>query len=77
MEKTLLSRYLIDKKEQIRKLVVFPRELEVPKTKNFIIPIIGPRRSGKSFYLYDLILNKIKIKDEDFVYLNFEDPELA
>lgn len=77
MEKAVLSRYLIDKKEQIRKFEVFPRLLEVARTKRFIIPIVGPRRAGKSFYLYDLILNKLKIADTDFVYLNFEDPELT
>lgn len=71
-----MARYLMDKKEQIRKLSVFPRELQVPRTKRFVIPIIGPRRAGKSFYLYDIILNKLNISDMDFIYLNFEDPEL-
>ena len=76
MEKRLLLRYLADKKEQIRRLKVLSRSLKIQKTKQFVIPIIGPRRAGKSFYLYDLILNKFKIKDEDFIYLNFEDPEM-
>lgn len=76
MEKRSLLRYLVDKKEQIRRLKVLPRSLEIQKTKQFVIPIIGPRRAGKSFFLYDLILNKFKIKDEDFIYLNFEDPEM-
>jgi predicted AAA+ superfamily ATPase len=76
MEKRSLLRYLVDRKEQIRRLKVLPRSLEIQKTKQFVIPIIGPRRAGKSFFLYDLILNKFKIKDEDFIYLNFEDPEM-
>jgi predicted AAA+ superfamily ATPase len=76
MEKRSLLRYLVDKKEQIRSLKVLPRSLEIQKTKQFVIPIIGPRRAGKSFFLYDLILNKFKIKDEDFIYLNIEDPEM-
>lgn len=76
MEKGVILKYLLDKKEQIRNVKVFPRELEVAQTKRFIIPIVGPRRAGKSFYLYDLILNKLKIADEDFIYLNLEDPEL-
>lgn len=75
MEKRALSKYLIDKREQIRKFEVLPRDIEVPATKRFVIPLIGPRRAGKSYYLYDLILNKLKIKDEDFIYLNFEDAE--
>ncbi len=76
MEKRSLLRYLVDKKEQIRRLKVLSRSMEIQKTKQFVIPIIGPRRAGKSFYLYDLILNKIKINDEDFIYINFEDPEM-
>ncbi len=76
MEKRTLLRYMMDKKEQIRRLNVFPRGLDVAQTKRFIIPVVGPRRAGKSFYLYDLILNRIKIRDEEFIYLNFEDPEL-
>lgn len=76
MDKRLLLRYLTDKKEQIRRLKVLPRSLEIEKTKRFVIPIIGPRRAGKTFYLYDLILNKFKITDEEFIYLNFEDPEM-
>lgn len=77
MEKRELLRYLLDKKEQIRRLEVCPRELSVTQTKRFVTSIIGPRRAGKSFYLYDLILNKLKLTDNDFIYLNFEDPELT
>jgi len=77
MEHRELSRYLLDKKEQIRKLKVYPRKLEIMSTKRFVTSVIGPRRAGKSFYLYDLILNKLKLSDADFTYLNFEDPELT
>lgn len=76
MEKRSLLRYLADKKEQIRRLKVLSRSLTIQKTKQFVIPVIGPRRAGKSFYLYDLILNTFKIEDKDFIYLNFEDPEM-
>jgi len=76
MEREILLRYMIDKKEQIRRLDVFPRGLEVALTKRFIIPVVGPRRAGKSFYLYGLILNKLKIKDEEFIFMNFEDTQL-
>ncbi|MBU4255816.1 MAG: ATP-binding protein [Candidatus Thermoplasmatota archaeon] len=77
MNKKVLSRYLIDKKEIIRNLDVFPRTIDIVKTKNFIVPVVGPRRAGKSYCLYDLIVNKLKIKDADFLFMNFEDAELA
>jgi len=76
MEKRSLLRYLADKKEQIRRLKVLSRSITIQKTKQFVIPIIGPRRAGKSFYLYDLILNTFNIEDKDFIYVNFEDPEM-
>lgn len=41
--------------------------------KNFIISIIGPRRAGKTYFLYDLI-RKRRLKDEEFIFLNFEEP---
>ncbi|MBU2565234.1 MAG: hypothetical protein KJ655_03140, partial [Candidatus Thermoplasmatota archaeon] len=72
MNKKVLSRYLIDKKEIIRNLDVFPRTIDIVKTKNFIVPVVGPRRAGKSYCLYDLIVNKLKIKDADFLFMNFE-----
>ncbi len=72
----MLLKYLRDKKEQLRGLMVFPREMEVARTRRFIIPLTGPRRSGKTFYMYDLILNKLRIRDEDFIFMNFEDPQL-
>ena len=77
MNKKVLSRYILDKKEIIRNLDVFPRTIDIVKTKNFIVPIVGPRRAGKSYCLYDLIVNKLKIKDADFLFMNFEDAELA
>lgn len=50
---------------------IIPRELEVPMNSGFIVSIIGPRRSGKTYYLFQLS------KDlGDHVYLNFEDSRL-
>ncbi|MCD6222894.1 MAG: ATP-binding protein, partial [Thermoplasmata archaeon] len=52
---------------------VVPRDLKVDNTKNFIISIIGPRRAGKTFFLYDLIKRK-KLKENEFCFVNFEEP---
>jgi len=55
-----------------------PRRLNVPLDLGKIITIIGPRRAGKTCYLFQLIasLEKIGIKREQIFYLNFEDERL-
>ncbi len=68
-----IKRYIVDKKEDIRSLKVMPRQISIPLTKNFVKSIIGPRRAGKTYSLYDLIINKEKLRDEDFLFINFED----
>ncbi len=51
---------------------ILERELKVPIESEFIISIIGPRRAGKTYFLFSL-----SKKIESQVYLNFEDPRLA
>lgn len=77
MEKTKLLRYLIDKKETIKGLDVFPRDVHLKFTKNFITSLIGPRRAGKTYFFYNLILNKFKLNDESFIFIDFEDIALT
>ncbi|MBU4299212.1 ATP-binding protein [Patescibacteria group bacterium] len=52
-------------------------DLEIPIKR--AITILGPRRSGKTYYLYSLIKNLLKkgIKKERILYINFEDPKLV
>jgi predicted AAA+ superfamily ATPase len=38
--------------------------VEFPLLKNFIVSVIGPRRAGKTYSLYDLILNKRGLREE-------------
>lgn len=53
------------------------RELSVPLDAPKIISILGPRRSGKTWYLYTLINHLRKTTDiHDIVYINFEDERL-
>jgi predicted AAA+ superfamily ATPase len=68
-----LRNYMLTKKESIRDLRVEDRVAEVKENKNFILSIIGPRRAGKTYFIYNLI-RKRKIKDEEFVFINFEEP---
>jgi len=55
-----------------------PRHLAVPLDLDKIITIIGPRRAGKTWYLFQLMasLEKLDIKREQILYLNFEDERL-
>ncbi len=47
------------------------RELSVPLDSQFIVSIIGPRRAGKTYYLFQL-----SEKVQNYLYLNFEDSRL-
>jgi len=70
-----MMKYLIDKKEDIKKLEVVDRELNIRPNKDFVITIIGPRRAGKTFACYYLI-KKWGLRDEDYLFVNFEDDEV-
>ncbi len=54
------------------------RELKVPLNLNKILTIIGPRRAGKTWYMFQLIseLETSGIKREQILYINFEDERL-
>ena len=66
---------MIDKKEDIKNLSVKKREIRFLKTKSIVQAVIGPRRAGKSFSLFYFMKSQ-KLKDEDFVFVNFEDDEI-
>jgi len=66
----------LDKKEEIKEMKVKKRKIEFPETKNFIISVIGPRRAGKTYSIFNLIKKK-KLKDEDYLFINFEDDEIC
>lgn len=48
------------------------RELSVPLDSSFVISVIGPRRAGKTYYLFQLSGEM----GDDYIYLNFEDSRL-
>ena len=50
------------------------RSIKVPLESNKIVSIIGPRRAGKTYLMFQLIS---KIDDiENVIYINFEDERL-
>lgn len=71
-----MKEYLLDfQKAELPKLV--ERELKIGKSKK-IKSIIGPRRAGKTYFMYQKIKELIKegVKKENILYINFEDPKL-
>jgi len=70
MDKNILAKYIEEFKE--REIYLVERELTVSESKDFIITIIGPRRTGKTYFCYQQMQNK-----KDFLYANFEDPEFS
>lgn len=77
MKRKEILKYMVDKKETLNNLEVLPREIEIKPTKNFIVSIIGPRRAGKTYSLYNLILNELELKPEEFIFMDFEDAQLV
>lgn len=54
------------------------RTLQIPLHQNIIISLIGARRSGKTYLLYELI-NKLveeKVSTKQILFINFEDERL-
>jgi predicted AAA+ superfamily ATPase len=70
-----MKKYLVDKKEDIKKLEVVEREVGIQPNKDMAIGIVGPRRAGKTFACYYLI-KRWNLKDEDYLFVNFEDDEI-
>lgn len=70
-------KYIIQEFHEYTFPKIIPRDLTIPAT-NKIISIIGPRRSGKTFYFYQLIqqLLSSNIPRENIMYINFEDDRL-
>ena len=66
-----IKNYLLNKKIELKKLKILPREIKVKETPLINI-LIGPRRAGKSFLLFDFIKRK-KLKEEDYLIFNFEE----
>jgi len=53
------------------------RSLTVPLNSGKIISLIGSRRTGKTFYLFQLISKLLEtVNKENILYINFEDERL-
>ena len=75
--KTVLKRIIADFHQA--SLPAFRRRaLEVPLNLEKIVTIIGPRRAGKTFFLYQVMtdLEDLGVARREILYLNFEDERL-
>jgi predicted AAA+ superfamily ATPase len=71
----LIEEYMLNKKEDVKNLTVYRREISFTDTRDFVTAIVGPRRAGKSYYLYHIIKSN-GLRDDEYLFLNFEDESL-
>ena len=77
MKKTSVFKYLI---KEFHESSVYPgvqRDLKIPETTK-IISLVGSRRSGKTFYFYQLIrqLGEKGVTKDEILYIDFTDDRL-
>lgn len=80
VKKEALAQIILDFQEEklpdlIERELNVPLEIPLKRT----ISILGPRRCGKTYYLYFLIkkLLERKIPKQRILYVNFEDPKFV
>ncbi|MDG6224620.1 MAG: ATP-binding protein [Candidatus Thermoplasmatota archaeon] len=66
-----LRTYMSDKREDMERIDVRQRRIHLEGSLDFITSIYGPRRSGKSFLFYSMLMN-----NNNILYLNFDDIQL-
>jgi hypothetical protein len=69
----ILKKLIIENKEFISKIEVFNRNIVFDDAGNYVF--VGPRRSGKTFLMYQIIKKIIGMEDE-YLFINFEDERL-
>ena len=80
ISKEALAQIILDfQREELPELIErdLKVDLEIPLKRATVI--LGPRRSGKTYYLYSLIKKLLdqKIEKQRILYVNFEDPKLV
>ena len=75
--KDLLKTIIVDNQHSVIP-EVWERNLQIPTNSGHIITLVGVRRSGKTFHLFNLInqLKKDGVPNENILYFNFEDERL-
>lgn len=52
--------------------IVHERELDIPLNLEVVVSIIGPRRSGKTYLMYNLAAKSLGLPEAKIITYNFE-----
>jgi len=78
MKKEIIKRLIAEKQEEITSIKLVKRPMELEPSVNYVL--IGLRRAGKSYLMYQIIQDLVKSKKitiEEVLYINFEDERIA
>jgi predicted AAA+ superfamily ATPase len=78
MEKQAIKKLIAERQQEILKVALIERPLELEATLNYVF--VGLRRAGKSYFLYQHVQHLIKTGQatiDDILYVNFEDERIA
>lgn len=72
-----LKQIILDNRNEIQKHKIIPRKTHIADFPNYVL--VGVRRAGKSFILYQMIQDNLKngMSWDEMLYLNFEDERLG
>ena len=80
MKKERLKQIILDNQETLKKRSVIKRDISIPyesiKKLNKVISIIGPRRSGKTYFLKQII-NELEISIAQIIFLDLSEIVLS
>jgi len=73
--KDVFKKIILERQDWLKKINLTPREIKIENNANYAFT--GLRRAGKSYFLYQIIHEKLKKEDYDRLLLvNFEDERL-
>ena len=78
MEKNILKQLILEQQHEVQQIKLVHRHFEFDRNANYVL--IGLRRAGKSYLMYQYIQQLIaqgEAKIEDILYVNFEDDRLV
>lgn len=74
MDKQIIKKLIIEKQKAIPEFFIIRREIQFDTHANYVL--VGLRRAGKSFMMYQDAQNMMKspgLTQENILYINFED----
>lgn len=77
MDKTIIKRIILESQEKKLPWLI-ERDLNINLKTKKIIAITGPRRSGKTYFLFQIMKMLLKngVSRKQILYINFDDPRL-